>query len=153
MIEKLIDTGKAKYVAHDFPLPNHPFAFKAAVAAHCAEDQGKYWEMSGKIFENFRALQPENLPKYAGEAGLDVGAFETCLESGKFDVRINQDKTEASKAGISSTPNFLIGLTQEGSTKFKASELIKGAYPYVNFEQAVNKLIEMKKKNDGKADE
>lgn len=153
MKEKLIDTGKAKYVARDFPLPNHPFAFKACVAAHCAEEQGKFWEMSEKIFENFRALQPENLPKYAGEVGLDVAAFETCLESGKFDDKINQGKAEAQKAGIGSTPNFLVGLTQEGSTKFKASELIKGAYPFANFEQAVNKLIEEKKKGAGKADE
>lgn len=153
MKEKLIATGKVKYVAREFPLPNHPYAFKAAVAARCAEEQGKYWEMSEKIFENFRALQPENLPKYAGEIGLDVPAFSECLESGKFDEKINQGKTEAQRAGIGSTPNFLIGYTQGGSTKFKASELIKGAYPYVNFEQAVNKLIEMKRKGDKKADE
>lgn len=153
MIEKLIDTGKAKYVARDFPLPNHPHAFKACVATHCAAEQGKFWEMSGKIFENFRALEPENLPKYAGEVGLDVAAFETCLASGKFDDKINKGKAEAQSAGIGSTPNFLVGYTQEGSTKFKASELIKGAYPVANFEQAVNKLIEMKQKGAGKADE
>lgn len=153
MIEKLVETGKAKYVARDFPLPNHPHAFKASVAAHCADEQGKFWEMNGKIFENFRALESENLPKYAGEAGLDVAAFEECLGSGKHDDGINKGKAEAQGAGISSTPNFLVGYTQKGSTKFKASELIKGAYPYANFEQAVDKLIAMKEKGDGKADE
>ncbi len=111
--------------------------------------------MSEKIFENFRALQPENLPKYAGEVGLDVAAFEECLGSGKYDDKINKGKAEAQRAGISSTPNFLVGYTQAGSTKFKATELIKGAYPYASFEQAVNKLIQAKsaKKDDGRADE
>ena len=150
MFKELVDTGKAKYVARDFPLPNHQHAFKASVAANCAEEQGKFWEMSAKIFENFRALEAENLPKYAGEVGLDVGEFETCLGSGRFDDKINKGKAEAQRAGVGSTPNFLVGYTQPGSTKFKAKELVRGAYPFATFQQAVDKLIKAKPADDKK---
>ncbi|HEX9244408.1 MAG TPA: thioredoxin domain-containing protein, partial [Anaeromyxobacter sp.] len=42
--------GKIKLVFRDFPLPMHPHAPKAAEAAHCAGDQGKYWDMHEKLF-------------------------------------------------------------------------------------------------------
>lgn len=109
--------------------------------------------MSEKVFENFRTLSAEKFSEIAGEVGLDVAAFDECVGSGKFDDKINKGKAEAQRAGVSSTPNFLVGYTQAGSTKFKAAELIKGAYPFTNFEAAVKKLTDAKGKDDGKDDE
>jgi protein-disulfide isomerase len=57
-----IDTGKLRYVFRNFPIDRiHPFARKAAEAAHCAGDQGQYWEMHDRLFHNPKALQVEQL--------------------------------------------------------------------------------------------
>ena len=87
-----IKTGKLKYVARDFPLESiHPLAFKAAEAAHCAGEQGKYWEMHSRLFENQRALSLKDLPQHAQALGLDAPKFQQCLESGKYASRIRKD--------------------------------------------------------------
>ena len=66
-----IDTGKLRYVFRDFPLDQlHPNARKAAEAAHCAGEQGKYWEMHDVLFQNQRALAPSQLTEYARAVGV-----------------------------------------------------------------------------------
>ncbi|MBI4641847.1 MAG: thioredoxin domain-containing protein, partial [Candidatus Tectomicrobia bacterium] len=79
-----IDTGKVRYIFRDLPLDQiYPHARKAAEAAHCAGDQGKYWEMHDLLFQNQQALQVEKLKGYAGNLDLDLTAFDDCLEKGK----------------------------------------------------------------------
>jgi protein-disulfide isomerase len=79
-----IQTGALRYVVRDLPLESiHKEAFKAAEATHCARDQGKYWEMHGRLFANQRQLGRDDLTRHAQALGLDKGAFERCLESGK----------------------------------------------------------------------
>ena len=58
------------------PLPNHSEAFKAAEAAHCAGDQGKYWEMHDAMFADMRALFVPSLKQTARKLGLDGATFE-----------------------------------------------------------------------------
>ena len=53
-----IDTGKVKFYLRDFPLGFHPNAQKAAEAARCAGDQGKYWEMHDALFKNQSEWSP-----------------------------------------------------------------------------------------------
>src|SRR5207247_10400930 len=101
-----VDTGKVRYVFHDLPLDFHKYAFKAAEAAHCAGDQGKFWEMHGLLFQNQAALAPEQLPAHAKGLGLNESAFSQCLESGKFAAQIRQDIAQAGTAGITGTPTF-----------------------------------------------
>ena len=49
--KEYVDTGKVKYVFRDHPLESiHPAAFKAAEAARCGGEQGKFWEMHDKLF-------------------------------------------------------------------------------------------------------
>src|SRR5205085_78560 len=113
-----VDTGKLKYVWRDMPLDMHPFAMKAAVAANCASVQGKFWEMHDRLFANQQALAAEDLSKHAEGLGLNVGQFQTCLDSGRFDADIKADIAEATKANINGTPSFLIGVVQpNGSVK------------------------------------
>jgi len=82
-IEKeYISTGKVKYVFLDFPLDFHKQAFKAAEAAHCAGEQGKYWDMHDQIFANQKAMEPKDLSEYAKAIGIDVSKFQQCLDSG-----------------------------------------------------------------------
>src|SRR5688572_30506821 len=79
-----IETGKIKYVWRDLPLDFHKQAFKAAEAAHCAGEQGKFWEMHDHLFESQKNLMPEELPKYADALQLNKGLFQTCIDSNRY---------------------------------------------------------------------
>jgi len=146
-IEKeYIATGKLKYVVRDFPLEAiHKDAFKAAEAAHCAGDQGKFWEMSARLFANQRALGPKELPQYAQALGLDVPKFQQCLDSGKYAARIRKDLADGQRAGITGTPGFLFGLTVPNDPKVKVLRVIKGAVPYASFKDTIDSLLSSQK--------
>ena len=133
-----IDTGKLRYVVHDQPLDFHPNAMKAAEATRCAGEQGKFWELRAKLVPNAEQLQREKLPDYAREAGLDVGKFNACLDSGRHIGKIKAEITEASAQGVSGTPSFIIG---KSDGKTVEGPLLVGAMPYTVFELKLNELL------------
>lgn len=141
-IEKeYIETGKVKYVVLDFPLDFHKDAFKAAEAAECAGDQGKFWDMYLKLYENQRALGLKELPQYAQAIGMDLPKFQQCLESGKYAAKIRKGMAEGQKAGVTGTPTFFLGLTVPNDPKVKALKTIVGAESYANFKDAIESLL------------
>ncbi|HBF12468.1 MAG TPA: hypothetical protein DDW49_03615 [Deltaproteobacteria bacterium] len=122
-IRQILDTYKDKvhYVFRDFPLSFHKNAPKAAQAANCAGDQGKYWEMNDKLFENQQALDIENLKKYAGELKLNTSKFNECLDSDKFAAEIAKDEQDGESVGVSGTPAYFInGIFLSGARPFEA---------------------------------
>lgn len=137
--QDFISTGKVRYAMLDFPLRNHPFAFKAAEAATCAADKGKFWEMHNLLFQNQNALNPETLPAYAEQLGLDRTEFEACLEEGR-EQSVNADLQQATKAGVSATPTFIIGWLN--GDQLKPAEMIRGAQPFENFEKVIKQLLD-----------
>ena len=92
----------------DFPLSIHPHAFKAAEAANCAQDQGRFWEYHDTLFANQDALGVEDLKRYAAALGLNAAEFDTCVDEGKFRDRVQQDMDEGIRYGVSSTPTIFI---------------------------------------------
>jgi protein-disulfide isomerase len=140
--KEYIETGKVKYVLLDFPLPFHKNAFKAAEAAHCAGEQGKYWEMHDQLFANQNALDPKKLSEYAKKIELDIPKFEQCLDSGKYAEEIKKDMAEGQKAGVTGVPAFLMGVTDQNNPKtLKATEKIVGAQPYAKFKETIDSLL------------
>src|SRR5438874_4471464 len=121
-----IKTGKVKYVLRDFPIEAiHKQAFKAAEAARCAGEQGKFWEMHDAIFNNQRALDPAGLTEQAKTVGLDMAKFQPCLEEGKHAAAIRKDLADANQYGVRGTPHFLLGLTDPNDPKkFKSTRQI-----------------------------
>ena len=86
-----VDTGKVRYVFRDFPLDQmHPQARKAAEDAHCAGEQGKYWEMHEVLFQNQRTLAPPQLTVHARTVGVDGSKFDECLSSGRHAARVER---------------------------------------------------------------
>jgi len=141
-IEKdYIDTGKIRYFFLDFPLSFHKMAFKAAEAEDCAGEQGKFWEMHDTLFENQKALNPEDLLKYAEKIGLDMPKFKECLDSGKYAEEIKKDTAEGQKAGLTGTPSSLLGWVQADGKSVKAVKKIVGAQPYAAFKEAIDSLL------------
>jgi len=135
-----------KYIFVDFPLRSiHKSASKLAEAARCADEQGKYWEMNGRLFAHQKGLKLEHLPSHARAVGLDTKTFQLCLDSGKYASEIRRDMAKARRAGVRSTPTFLLGFTQPDG-KVKAVKMIRGAQPYAVFKQAIESLFTSKKR-------
>lgn len=130
LTKNYIDTGKVKLVYRDFPLSFHPNAQKAAEAAECAKDQGKFWEMHDTIFENQQAIGVSALKGYAVTLGLDSATFNSCLDSGDKTSEVRADFTDGQKAGVSGTPTFFINGVK-----------LVGAQPYAAFQQEIDSQL------------
>jgi len=140
-----VETGKIRYALLDLPLESiHKQAFKASEATHCAGDQGKYWEMHHRLFENQRALEPWS--GHAEAVGLDVGQFDQCMESGKHSKAIRAAMKEASKVGITGTPGFVIGVTdQTDPNKVKGLTFLRGAQAFPAFKAQLDQALSQTK--------
>lgn len=125
----------------DLPLESiHPHAFKAALATHCAGDQGKFEEMHDRLFANQRALEPW-LP-HAEALGLDVAKFEDCMGTEKFADGVRKDMEVARAAGATGTPSFIVALTDPADpTKVKGLSFLRGAQPFSSFKTQVDEAL------------
>ena len=124
----------------DLPLESiHKLAFKAAEAANCAGEQGKFWEMHDRLFANQKALEPWK--GHAEAVGLDVSKFEGCLNAGKQAEEIRKDMAEAEKAGVTGTPGFFLAYTDPSSSKVKTLVRLSGAQPFSAFKAQIDKLL------------
>ncbi len=99
---------KVKWVWKNQPLPFHPNAMPAAEAAMAAGDQGKFWEMHDKLFENQQKLGPDLYDQLAKEIGLDLNKFHDSISSGKHKAEISADMAAGAAAGAGGTPTFFI---------------------------------------------
>ena len=134
-VTKVLKTydGKVRVVFRDFPLPFHPQAQKAAEAAHCAGDQGKYWEMHEKLFANQKALEPPALKGYAKDLGLDQGKFDRCLDSGDKAKVVDSNRKAGEKVGVTGTPAFFVNGYQ-----------LSGAQPFEEFKSIIDSELARK---------
>ncbi|HXZ78758.1 MAG TPA: thioredoxin domain-containing protein [Terriglobales bacterium] len=98
---------KVSIAFKNYPLPMHAHAEKAAEAARCAGDQGKYWEYHDLLFTE-KQLELPQLKKYATELGLDAKSFDKCLDSGQHAAEIQKEVAEGRQLGINATPSFFI---------------------------------------------
>ncbi|MBK9518212.1 MAG: thioredoxin domain-containing protein [Anaeromyxobacter sp.] len=126
--------GKIKLVYRDYPLPSHNLAPKASEAAHCAGDQGKYWDMHGKLFAVTPRLEVTDLKAYARELKLDEGRFDKCLDSGEKAAVVAEHAAAGEKAGVRGTPAFFIN-----------GRLLSGAQPLEAFKPLIDAELAAKK--------
>jgi protein-disulfide isomerase len=129
----------------DLPLESiHPFAFKAAEATHCAGEQGKYWAMHDRLFANQRQLARPDLSKHAEALGLDVAAFNQCMDTDKFATQIRKSMAEARSLQATGTPTFFLGLTDPKTSQIKGTKMA-GAQAYPAFKAAIERLLSSQK--------
>lgn len=100
--------GQVRVIFRNYPLSGHPRAMPAARAAVAAGEQGKFWEMADLLFEHQRALEDEDLERYAAQLGLDIERFRADLRSPETQASIERDRTEGSRLGVEGTPTFFI---------------------------------------------
>lgn len=97
-----------RLVLRNLPLPMHSKAPKAAEAALCAGEDGKFWEMHDRLFANQGKLGPDDLKEHAAAIGLDRARFGQCLDSGKHAAGWKRDMEEARRLGVSVTPSLFV---------------------------------------------
>ena len=121
-----LDQVKGKYgdqvrvVYRHYPLSIHANAQKAAEAAMCADDQGKFWEMHDLLFSEQQKLAAEDLKEKATRLGLDAGKFGQCLDSGTHAEAVKADMRDGTVAGVDGTPAFFInGRFVSGAVPFE----------------------------------
>lgn len=100
--------ASVRYVHLHFPLKMHPHAQTAAEAAECAHRQQRFVPMYDALFANQGELDLPGLKRLAGEAGLDVDAFNTCLDSGAAAAQVESDAAQGRAAGVTGTPTFFV---------------------------------------------
>lgn len=128
--KEYIKTGKVKYYFRDYPLSFHQYAQKAAEAARCANEQGKYWEYHDRVFEEQDLLSLEKLKEWAQDLGLNTDQFDACLDEGKFEEAVKKDFADGQAAGVRGTPSFFIN-----------GKAIRGAQPYESFKKAIDEAL------------
>ncbi len=118
---------KVLYVLRDFPVINdRSQAGNAALAAACAQEQGKFWEMADWLYANADKIDEQNLAKQAFTLGLEVNQFALCMSTIKYGQEIEDDYEAGYLAGVRVTPTFFIN-----------GYKIPGAIPLANFETLI----------------
>jgi len=109
--------GKVRLVFREFPLDFHKNAKKAAEAALCANDQGKFWEYHDQLFKNQQKLEVPQLKEHASAVGLDAAKFTRCLDSGERAKDVEADMAAGQKLGVPGTPTvFVNGIALASAT-------------------------------------
>jgi predicted DsbA family dithiol-disulfide isomerase len=99
--------GRLAVVYKDFPLPMHHTSQKAAEAARCAGEQGKFWEYHDVLFYS-KQTQISDLKADARVLRLDGDRFDKCLDDGAEAANVKKDLEEAHQLGLTGTPSFFV---------------------------------------------
>ena len=135
IIDTYVATGKVYFEYHSFANFIGEESARAAEAAYCAGDQGKFWEMHDLLYtnqgaENAGAFRDDRLRAFGETLGLDTSKYNDCFNNGKNRSKVTKDGTDARAANITSTPSFLIN-----------GELIQGAQPFATFQQKIDAAL------------
>lgn len=143
-LQKMVEEydGQVRWVYRHFPLDTiHPKARKEAEAAECATEQGgndAFWAYIDQVFTvtpSNNNLDPSQLPKIAASVGLNRSQFQSCLDSGKYANRVQDQLAGGEKAGVAGTPgNFL--LDDKGN-----AWVISGAVPFPTIKQFIDQAL------------
>jgi len=132
-VDKVLENypGKIKMVYRDFPLSFHDRAIPAAVAANCAGEQDKYWEMHRMLMSNQRALTESDLTGHATALSLDMEKWNTCRADPAQEAEVTADMEAGAAVGVSGTPAFFIN-----------GIMLSGAVPYERFQELIDRELE-----------
>jgi protein-disulfide isomerase len=139
--EAYLDTGKARFIYRHFAiLGKH--SEQAALAAACAQEQGRFWEYHDQLFRNQGGLAftEAKLKQYSDDIGLNAGVFGTCLGTGKYREKVERETAAAVNLGGRGTPFFIV-----------EQRLLFGAQPYSVFQRIIDEELKSREaKSKGK---
>jgi protein-disulfide isomerase len=136
---RLVNTGQVRIRFMDFPLAMHKNTWDASLAASCANEQGKFWEMHDQIFNNQDRWNGEAtgrprgpLADLAKGLGLDMTKYNACMDAETHRAQIAANQAEGERRQVGQTPTFIIG-----------NKLIPGAIPFDEFKKAVDEAAKL----------
>jgi protein-disulfide isomerase len=124
---------KVKFYFKNYPLPFHPWAEPAAIAAECALQQkpDAYWQMYHKFFENQKDVNPQNVKdkawEFVADKGLDKAKFDACYDGKQTQALVKAEIAEGQSLGVTGTPSFVIN-----------GRLLVGAQPFEQFKAVID---------------
>ena len=99
-----------------------------------------YWQMHDRLFANQRALEPWSA--HAEALGLDVAAFDSCVQAGTHAEAIRRDMAVAQQAGATGTPSLVLAETDPSDPgKVKGIAFIRGAQPFATFKAQIENAL------------
>jgi protein-disulfide isomerase len=139
IINNYVKNGKVLFVYRDWAFLG-PESIRAAEAARCAGDQGKFWEYHDYLYahqngENQGSFSDPNLKSFAKKLNLDTSGFNKCLDGNKYAQAVTDSKNEGITAGINATPKGFI--LRDG----KIVSTIDGAEPLSTVKQKIDSAL------------
>ena len=139
IVTNYIDTGKANLIFVDIAFLGKD-SIPAARATYCAEEQGQYWDYHEFLYSNQMTIDNgwaniDSLKGYASNLGLDMDLFVICIDSEKYNERVQFNTDESTKNGITGTPTFFI-VGPQGQ-----QEIIMGPQPFSVFEKIIDSMF------------
>lgn len=133
ILKNYVETGKVKIIFKDYTIIG-PDSIAAANAAHCANDQGKFWEYHDTLYNNWGGenndwASSDNLLKFAKAIELNEESFVKCMIEKKYNQVVISSNNDASTLGLTGTPAFFVIGPDNQITK------IPGAQPYESFQK------------------
>jgi protein-disulfide isomerase len=128
--EQLINSGRVRWRFRDYPLPIHKYSRFAAHAAQCAGAQGKFFEMQDQLFYHHQWAQTGKDPSalfrdLAKASGVDVAAYDSCMEKGQFAARVEFSRQEGDQKLVDGTPTFYANGTKLSFRRLPGSDDFK----------------------------
>ena len=141
IFEKYVMTGKVNVIFKDYTIIGED-SVRAAHAAHCASEQGKFWQYHNTLYNNWSGENngwagSENIIKFAQEIELDMDEFIECNVEKRYELKIAASNADAQKLEITGTPAFYVI-----SSNNQQVQTIFGAQPYEVFEKVFNSMLE-----------
>ena len=132
ILKDYVETGKVRMIFKDFNIIG-PDSVNASHGAHCANEQGLFWEYHDVLYSNWAGenngwASSENLLRFAQEIGLDIDMWTECMKDGKYSQIIVASNDDARTLELTGTPAFFV-IGPDGKTT-----PIFGAQPYEVFE-------------------
>ena len=131
---KYVNTGLIRMRYMNFMIESHRNTWDASLAASCANEQGKFWEMHDALFRdqdkwNSEATSnPKKVMRGMAEAlGLNLSQYDSCIDTEKFRAQVQANFQEGITRGVNQTPTFLIG-----------DKMYPGGLPWDEFKKVVD---------------
>lgn len=140
IVENYVNSGKVKLIFKDFVIYGNDSA-NGALGAHCANDQGKFWEMHDLMYQNQEGtnsgwLSVDSIRKFASSIDLEMQQFDSCFDDKKYASRVAEGLNEGKTLGVNGTPTFII-IDSSGEMM-----TVRGAQPFSTFSQILDEALE-----------
>lgn len=134
-----VEKGTVMLVFKHLPLDIHPGASRAAAAAVCAHEQGKFWAAHDAFFANTGRLTEPDLRLRVSGIGLDLGEYDICRGDRRNSQQVDSDKAEAAALGITATPTFLFGKVE--GNRLRVTHTLVGIKRLPTFRRLLDQLL------------